>query len=459
MYNYFFKISKFLLYIVPFSLVIVSTSTLFPFIVGKYVFFRIAIGLSLIFFILGLGFRSYAGYAGNGARVRDKLKSPLVIAMFVFIFIFVLASFFGADPSFSFWSNFERGEGGFQLLTLFAFFILAILLLNTEKEWQNFFIFWLIAAVFVIGYGIFAHLGQSGYNAFANFMGPKISAQSRFQGSLGNPAYTAPYLLLAAIYAFYLFITSAPKIKKGILLALVAIFLVFFWLAQTRGTFLGLVAGGFMFLIYLIFNARKGKWKSWLIGILAILLVIGGTLYYFRNTKFVEQMPGGRLFQISLSNETAQTRFWTWGSAIKGFNERPILGWGPENFSIVFDKYFDTRHFVAGQRSETWFDRAHSVYFDYLTETGILGLLSYLAVFAVFYIQFFKWRFRNKGETNYKKLSVQGLIFAVPIAYLVQGIALFDILPIYLNIFAFLSFSNFIFNDKEKMPANKNTRK
>ncbi len=454
MKNYFFTISKALLYAAPFCLVIVSSSTLFPFIVGKYTFFRTAVGLSLIFLLLGLGFGSYAGYAGNGVKIKDKLKPPLVIAMFLFVFIFVLASFFGADPSFSFWSNFERGEGGFQLLTLFSFFVLTTLLFSSEKDWQNFFIFWLIAAVFVIGYGIFAHLGQSGYKAFAEFMGPKISAQSRFQGSLGNPAYTAPYLLLSVIFAFYLFINSASKIKKGVLLVLMAIFLVFFWLAQTRGTFLGLVAGGFMFFAYLIFNAKKGRWKFWLIGILAVLLAIGGTLYYFRNTKFVEQMPGGRLFQISLSDETAQTRLWTWGSAIKGFNERPILGWGPENFSIVFDKYFDIRHFVPNRASETWFDRAHSVYFDYLTETGILGLLSYLAVFVIFYVQFFKWWLRNKGKTDYKNLSVQGLIFAVPIAYLIQGIALFDILPIYLTIFAFLAFSNFIFNEKEKTQKN-----
>ncbi|MFA4831443.1 MAG: hypothetical protein WC618_04745, partial [Patescibacteria group bacterium] len=168
MYNYLFKISKFLLYIVPFSLVIVSTSTLFPFIVGKYTFFRTAVGLSLIFFLLGLGFGSYSGYSG-GKKLLEKLKSPLVIAVSAFVFIFVLASFFGVDSSFSFWSNFERGEGGFQLITLLAFFVLATLLLNTEKEWQNFFIFWLIAAVFVVGYGILAHLGQSGYKAFADF--------------------------------------------------------------------------------------------------------------------------------------------------------------------------------------------------------------------------------------------------------------------------------------------------
>ena len=45
---------------------------------------------------------------------------------------------------------------------------------------------------------------------------------------------------------------------------------------------------------------------------------------------------------------------------------------------------------MPGENNETWFDRAHSVYFDYLSETGILGFLSYLGMFFMFYWEFFK---------------------------------------------------------------------
>ena len=114
------------------------------------------------------------------------------------------------------------------------------------------------------------------------------------------------------------------------------------------------------------------------------------------------------------------------------FKERPIFGWGPENFSIALEKHYLPQF-------EVWYDRAHNVFFDYLTQTGILGLLSYLGIFATFYWQFFsKTRLnakqklleankQGKGKspiTNYQSLIFNSLLFALPVAYLVQGIVL-----------------------------------
>ena len=123
----YFKISKFFLYLVPLSVVIVSTSTLFPFIVGKYAFFRTTVGLALIFYLIGLLFNKQQLSIVN-SQLSNVFKRPLVIAVSIFVFIFILAGFFGVDTANSFWSNFERGEGGLQLLSLWLFFILLILL-------------------------------------------------------------------------------------------------------------------------------------------------------------------------------------------------------------------------------------------------------------------------------------------------------------------------------------------
>ena len=54
---YFFKISKFFLWLAPLMIFLVTTSTLFPFIVGKYVWFRTSIDLAFICFLLGLLFQ------------------------------------------------------------------------------------------------------------------------------------------------------------------------------------------------------------------------------------------------------------------------------------------------------------------------------------------------------------------------------------------------------------------
>ena len=68
--------------------------------------------------------------------------------------------------------------------------------------------------------------------------------------------------------------------------------------------------------------------------------------------------------------------------AIKGFIEKPILGWGQEGFNFVFNKYYDPRMYTQ----EPWFDRAHNTYLDWLIVGGALGLLSYLAIIFLFYI-------------------------------------------------------------------------
>ena len=66
-----------------------------------------------------------------------------------------------------------------------------------------------------------------------------------------------------------------------------------------------------------------------------------GAVYSLRNSSLVQTLPGGRLLQISFSDATAQSRFWVWGEAWQGFLERPIFGWGPENFTAVYDEYFN----------------------------------------------------------------------------------------------------------------------
>ena len=166
---------------------------------------------------------------------------------------------------------------------------------------------------------------------------------------------------------------------------------------------------------------------------------------------FVEKLPQGRLLQLSLSDATAQTRLWVWGEAWQGFLERPILGWGPENFTAVYDKYFNPHFFIPGQSTETWFDRAHSVFFDYLSETGIVGLLSYLGIFVVFAWEFFKTHRRKASG-----VILAGIVLAVPVAYLGQGIAIFDVLPMYLCLFLFLAFATYFFDKGHaEIPGNE----
>lgn len=444
------RIAKWYLYIAVFAVLMVATSIFFPFIGGKDYFFRYAVELSLMALVLWWAFEAKFGEAKQ--LITTAGKKPLFVAVSIFAVVFLLACAFAYDPHAAFWSNYERGEGGFQLIHYYLFFALSVLLLKKEEEWKNIFKFSLIAAGGMILYGIAGNYMVPGtIGPYAGGSPPATwwhkLIDGRFQGSLGNPAYVAPYLIFSIFYAAYLWLAAKTagkltKWKTAGYAALIIIFSVFFVLSQTRGAFLGLAVGVFALVLYVVFSGAKTvrKWGSI---VLLVLVLLGVGLYSVRNVPFVQNLPEGRLLQISTSDTTAQTRFWVWGEAWKGFLDKPVLGWGPENFSTVYDKYFDPRFFVPGVAGETWFDRAHSVFFDYLSETGILGLLSYLSIFAIFYWEFFRKHRRIEAHS-----VERGLVFALPVAYLVQGIAIFDVLPMYISLFLFMAFANYYFYEK-----------
>ncbi|MEK7180869.1 MAG: O-antigen ligase family protein [Patescibacteria group bacterium] len=463
------KLSKFCLYAAVFSVIIVVTNTFFPFIGVKYYFFRTAVSLSLLFFFLWWAFEAAKGEVLE--RFRKIARNPLFIAVSVFVFFYLLASLFAYDSHSAFWSNFERGEGGFQMIHYYLFFLLLSLIIRDKKDWKRIFQLSIIAGVLMILYGALAQLGIvngliSPYQGGAPSGFWNRFTEARFQGSLGNPAYVAPYLIFTIFYTAYLWFVSQIKkrwVKHLSYGSLFFFLLFFFYVSKTRGALVGLGIATLVFLIYLLISSQKEtkKWAIFGLSLSAFFIVLVAVVSFYLSplcaksncSSFAKNLSSNRLLTLSLGNESFQTRLWTWGSAWQGFKERPLLGWGPENFSSVFDKHFDPRHYIAGTNSETWFDRAHSVVFDYLAETGLLGFLSYLAIFVVFYWQLFKKIKLPKPENTETHLAgsslkplLTGLIIVLPIGYFIQGLALFDVLPIYLNLFLFLAFSVYQLN-------------
>src|SRR3989344_5477331 len=212
----------------------------------------------------------------------------------------------------------------------------------------------------------------------------------RFAGSLGNPAYLGSYMLFSLFFAGFLI--SGKGVKFGERLALISLsilFFAFFLFAQTRGAFLGLIVSVVVFLLFYAFKNSVHR-RSLIITAL-ILTLLFSTLIYFRESPAIKNMPViGRLLRVSVFDRSVQSRLWVWQTAYEGWKERPILGWGPENFTKVFNNRFDIWHFV-------------------------------------------------------KQKIQSALFFAFPVAYLIQGIVLFEILPIYLPFFFFLAFSVYRF--------------
>jgi tetratricopeptide (TPR) repeat protein len=224
--------------------------------------------------------------------------------------------------------------------------------------------------------------------------------------------------------------SRAGKIFYGLAAAFTLMSIYF---TATRGAMLALLLGGFIFsVIYLALiktDTEKGK-KHRKIGlyILGTLVAIPILFAIFRNTEFVSSSPVlGRFRNLSLDD----ARAYIWQMSFQGFKERPILGWGPENYGLVFSKYYRPELYAQ----EPWFDRAHNIVLDWLVNAGVPGLLSYLGIFvAAFYLLWLNWQ--------KKKVTLEvGITLAILlVVYFLQNLFVFDNIATYISFFAILAY-------------------
>ncbi len=395
----FTKIARISMYLAIASPLIINRALFFPFITGKILFFRVLIELALF---MTVGAILYGEISIK--TVWKTLKNPISIAIAVFAGFTLVSAWTAINPSFALWSNFERGEGVWQILHYCLLFWLLTLLFPTKNDWKRLIGWQAIVSGLV---GLYA-VGQA-FN-WPWVIDPPTGALS---GTLGNPSYLGGYLLFSALLTLWLvFQTPKTSILRFFLLAIVIFEAIMFFTARTRGSFVALGVGTLIALFFWGLQEKKSI-KHRIILAICALMVIGGTSYLVLTIK-------GDAIQ------SFQPRLWTWSSAIAGVIEKPLTGWGTENFPFVFDKYYNPNHFGI----ESWFDRAHNALLEYATSGGIPLAVAYLAIFAVVYWRL--WKLENKGFWP--------LFMALPAIYLINGLVLFEILPLYIILFFILAF-------------------
>ena len=403
--------SIFLLTLIPF---LVPQSLFFPFITGKNFAFRILVE------ILAGGWLALALVY---PKYRPR-RSWILAAFAIFVAIIALADALGAYPFKSFWSNYERMDGWVTLAHLFALVVVASSVLNTEKLWRTFWKTALGVSIAVAGYGFLQLFGVASLTE-------GFSSLSRLDATFGNPIYLAAYMLfhvfIAALLWAQAWAESKPGSRLGFSLSYGAILVIdclVLLLTGTRGTILGLIVGVFVAAVLITFFAR-GSGRNLVrpaIGVIIGLVVLSGGFFLVRDAAWVQNVGFlQRLATISTSDSTTKARFYNWGMAWEGVKERPLLGWGQENYAVVFDKYYDPRMYSA----EQWFDRVHNVIFDWLVAGGFFGLLGYLSIFGAALAAL--WH-RARGAENVATFTVveSGILTGVLSAYFFHNLFVFD---------------------------------
>lgn len=411
---------------------------IFPFIVPKILFLR-----SLIMIILGaytlLLFSDFQ-------RFRPKF-SFLTISILLFWLSLAISTFAGVDWYRSFWDNHERMLGLFTITHYVILYIVASAVITTERDWR--FIF---RSILVFG-SLVMLLGM--WQKFVNPQALLNRGSERVSATLGNAIYYSGYglflLFLGAIEFYRERRVSATWKYIALTTALFGFIGIF--LGGTRGSLLGGIVGVGVLVVCYGFLSKTRNQITRLARYAAIVGVVTlGLLFAFRTTPFVSRLPLlGSLLNTSFSGGTAGTRVMAWGIAIDAWKEKPIFGWGPNNYYYAFNTYYNPQFLEHGW-SETWFDNAHSVIFNTLTVQGAFGIITYLLIYITAISVLFMGIRRGQINQHIGFLSIAFLV-----AHLVGLVTVFENPTSYLYFFVFLGFVAYIVSPVKVLNAKEST--
>ncbi|HDH31718.1 MAG TPA: hypothetical protein ENH26_03020, partial [Candidatus Wolfebacteria bacterium] len=359
-------------------------------------------------------------------------------------------------------------------------FLIMTVLIFTKKDWSRFFKISFFTGLVVIFYGFLEYFGVRNFPFIASLPSPRPGSY------IGNSAFLATYMFFIIAFAVIVFyqhksavISINQRLSKfwkyfSLLIIILAVAMIF--ITGTRGAILGLGAGIFSLLVYFAFKKQSISinLKSLSISLrklslfLLLLMILFGSIFWFTRSNDVwQKIPGlNRLAQTAvfdLNDSSTQMRLMNWEISWEAFKEKPLFGWGLENFLLAYQKNYDPNMALYG---ETWLDRAHNKIIDLAVMQGIFGLLTYLLMFGgIFFILFRKKSTLiyaddklinidnyphksaeisiNQCINNQPKsafISVSPFLMAILIAYFVQNLVLFDQLTSYIFFFAVLGF-------------------
>jgi putative inorganic carbon (hco3(-)) transporter len=362
-----------LLYLISIDRVILLITFLTPLAIN-YKSFEFGLGLSLpteplmlgvlVFFLIKL--------LHSGTYEGRILKHPLAIAILINMVWILFTSITSELPlvSFKFLAS--------RLWFVIPFFFFIILMFKKKSNIRAFLWLYIISFIVVIIYTIIHHYIR-GLNEVAGHwvMRPFYNDHTAYGAML---AMFIPVLFGFTIYRKY---SVGLKVISSFVLVL---FLIAIVLSYSRAAWLSLAgATGVLFLILL---KIKFRW------VLIFLSVLIGIFYTFKQPildKLEKNKQGSSANFIehvqSIANITTDPsnleRINRWQSAFRMIAERPFWGWGPGTYQFLYGPFQRSKEKTIISTNVGDAGNAHSEYIGPLVESGILGMLSILAVFII----------------------------------------------------------------------------
>lgn len=292
----------------------------------------------------------------------------------VFLLVLFIASLFGKDPKISILGKDPYYEGLIIYVFLFLFYLI---IKKSRPKLQS------VALALSLSSLLVAVIAIREWILLNIFKIPVQTYADRVVSTFGQPNFYSGFLLLTLPFSYILFKSPNKYLKYigwggglfsgvGILISYSRSAIVIFLLLLI----LGLIA------------QLKNKFK---IGLLVSLVIFVSILLAL---KFASGLVGNEMRIPLLTNnpdltkESVEKRIYIWPQAFKIALQRPFFGYGLENISSAFEKYFEENNHklfeenlkidpVLISMKDLNIDRSHNYMLDLFLFSGISGVLAW----------------------------------------------------------------------------------
>lgn len=336
----------------------------------------------------------------SGKRLEARGLRLTKASLLAFVASQLLSTIFSIHPYTSFWGYYTRFHQGFLTTICYTILFFAYLKYMDKKATQKLIKLSIATASIISVYAILERLGID-KNLWVQ------DVVNRPFATLGQPNWLAAYLLPNFYFNLHLIQAKGKRLKaKGFLLvarhlSLVAI-ISGLLLTKSRSAYLALTLTLPLYFLIQIIHQLKQKTKPnlkpllYAISYTLLAITLFGTPWtqpiykYFHpnhqpstmNHELRPQTTGTQLAGGG-GTESGKIREIVWRGAWNLFKQHPILGTGVETFAYT---YYWVRPVTHNYVSE-WdflYNKAHNEYLNFLANSGLLGLLTYLAFPLIF---------------------------------------------------------------------------
>lgn len=366
---------------------VVVVEAAYGFVVGKALVAYTAIEVALVLWTLLV--------LANPAFLppRSKLLALLALALAWG----VVAAGFGASWQRSLWSTYSRVGGLVGAAHWLAFALLVAAVFRPRRLLRL-----LISVSLAVSVLVAALAVCSAYEQPLPLYGPLPELEfPRIGGTVGNAIPLGVYAVLHVVLAVTLLATdlagrrrgTAEPARRGGVAKRLALRL--FWGSAAiangltlaiAGSLTAVVAtlGGIAVCAAGVAIGGGSRWRGVAVGALALASATAIALAAL--FLFVEPAAEGtyqqpivkRIAEVGVGTYGALDRLYAWQAGWAGFLDRPVLGWGPENYIAVFGRFGSDAAASAQPHAD-----AHNAWVEKLATEGLPGLAGLAALWAI----------------------------------------------------------------------------